>query len=1320
MKRLLIALAAAVTVSTASAIITDTQLFETSHDFEADVPAEDSSAITAYESGAQPSFTAPYPCGSYGENYLKLDTGDATLWRTNTSTSADIYFDMAIQFTPTAEGDEPDPAGNKIVVFMDADTNIVVISGTSAVDHTPVTNKYSDVIAAKSWARLTITAFHDVSGALRFRVHVNEWPVASDLYSLDGDTTVRGVGFSGSGAVDDFVARTTDPYYTGYAAARIGGVPPACEKYSTVGEALADALMTTTADAATVITLANDTTINGSASTPYRIEDAASLLALQDAVIANPAVRSLNFVQTADIDMMGVEGFYGIGWFASSTAYLSLPAGVEVLETKDGQPSKMTSIPFAGVYDGAGYTISNVTLVRHNYAGVFNCVEGTVKNLTVQDIGFNDVVTASADGGDLEWGCAIVGNAQGNAVLESLIAETTSGFDWGNTPNHNAAGIVIRAAGATIVRACLNGAEISTSSTRLGGIAAFTAGASGDGVRILNCTNYMDLASSDGTRGVGGILGCAEAGTTITATTISGCIDYGSETAQAEGGHAGAIVGSNWNESKTYTDDGGNTFPAASPVCGYIKNPIFGLAYAIDAGIDGANYLTTVKQADLAANNAYPYVLLADVAASETPVFTLQAAGDTIAFNTNGFSFAGTVAASDPMVDVSSATDEYGVITYTAAQGTVVATITKSGVTTSYSTLQKALEAAESGDTVNLVGAASGAVNIPEGITVQLVDGYSLNDVTSLAGEGVLAMPSGESPQPVHQLLCQQTTWAGTLYIHDVDIRSAINLTLLGNANSTVRFNNAGCAFTTGSTTAHAIKALEIGPNGLDVIGEYQSGTFTFPCALTGTGTLKIAVQNSSNGTDTKTINFTGDVSGFTGSITFDSDANALVNFGTDAGEGGATAAKQIGVKTDGVVTVAAGKTWTANDFIFNGNVTLDGALADLNGESGAVGVVWNNKPDAVLRVNNAEACVLGNVTSWRGTYIVGWSPTGAFNPNSYGNANSTVALAADLAASAYFGPGSADPLVIAPTIRLDADVEIKNGFSKTDDSSLVTFTTLTGDHALTTKQGYSSTQTMRYAITTLDAFSGTLNVSANSSLNIGTVNIAREPSEDQRIVAMTLGTDAVVGGDLNLTVSGTASGTLEYKADGAEGAGLYVASTPTPVVPEVTPSASGTVDCGSAAAATAAADAINAAKATYIKAPADAELSSEAAAAYASLFDARADGNNVVVELNAAGTNALETTASAIAAQIVAPANLSRILSEAGLRSISVTGAQPGFFYSVVYAETLSALPTAAEGYRNLANAEGGVSLAISNPAANVTTGFYRVLVNVQPLVLE
>ena len=1286
MKRLFIALAAAVAVSTASAIITDQQLFETSFDdFLADVSNEDSSAITAYET--QPSIAAPYPCSGFGTNYLKLDTGDATLWRTNTSEAANVYFDMAIQFTPTAAEDEPDPTGNKIVVFMDADTNIVVISGTNAADHTPVTNRVPAGISAKSWARLTLSA-EERNGSLLFNVRVNGNSLGS-FYSLLAGTTVTEVGFSGSGALDDFVVRTTDPYYEGQYAARIGPGDDS-EKYATYSAALADALATTTVDGGTAITLANDTTVNGSASTPYRIQDADSLLALQNAVLANEAVRSLNFVQTANIDMTGVADFYGIGWFDSSTSFASVPTGV----ASDGK----TAIPFAGTYDGQGYTISNVTIVKHSYAGVFNNVSGTIKNLTVQDIGLSGTCT--------EWGCAIVGNASNGSLLENLTAVTSSGFNWGSSANHNVAGIVVRPIGAATIRGCVNNAAISSTSKRLGGIASFV-GSGSVGTVFDSCTNNAALVSTDGTRGVGGILGCAEGGVknaaTANDTIIRNCADFGSETAQGSGGHAGAIVGSNWNESYTYTDDGGNTFPEASPVCGYIKNPVFGLAYAIDAGIDGGNYLTTVKQADLAAGHTY--VLLADVAASETPVFTLAAAGDTIAFDTAGsYTFAGTVAASNPdMMDVS--TETVGTVTtYTAAAGTEVATITRSGVTTSYNTLQKALAAAEANDTVNLVGSASGAVTIPASITVQLGARYSLADVTSLAGEGVLAMPWGESPQPTVQLLCQQATWAGTLYIQGVDIASAINLTLLGNENATVRVNNAGCAFTADNAAAHAIKALEIGPNGLDFIGNYQAGTFTFPCALTGTGNLKIAVKDSANGTAHKVAKFTGDVSGFAGSISFDADANCAVYFGDATGNGNC-----ISVAADKSVTVAAGKTWTApGGFVVNGTLVVNGALAPSTAALYGAG---------------------GTITfTSSGTIPVGQYLTGTYNANfDSGNGNYAFDLPINAGATTIINGANGvfcgyprynnSAPTVAGVIVLNANWVSSNGYS----TATTTFAKLSGTGDLMvegTDSQYAASKTIPYTITELDNYTGTLGGRVGA-FTIGKVNVTDQPTNGARVVKTAV-VNGTVSDNVPLWVAGVdTTKTLTYDANGADGAGLYyIESAPTPTVPDVTPSASGTVDCGSAAAAAAAATAINEAKATYIKAPEAASLSGDAAAAYANLFDARADGNNVVVELNAAGTNALETAATNIAAQIVAPANLASILS--GTRSISVTGVQPGFFYSVVYAANLTALATAAEGGRAMADANGEVPLPMPETTPGATAGFYRVLVNVQPKETE
>ena len=212
----------------------------------------------------------------------------------------------------------------------------------------------------------------------------------------------------------------------------------------------------------------------------------------------------------------------------------------------------------------------------------------------------------------------------------------------------------------------VNNVAISATSKRVGGIAAFVGvgPTTISNVQFINCTNTAALVSTEGTRGVGGILGCAEGGSTDTVTIIRGCVDLGSETAQASGGHAGAIVGSNWSSPKTYTDDGGNTFKASTVDCGYVLTAVFGRAYATASTIDGTDYLTTVKAADLAAGGTY--TLLTNIAASETPVFTLQAAGDTIAFDTaRGFTFAGTIAGAEGLTVTDSTSGT--VTTYTAA-----------------------------------------------------------------------------------------------------------------------------------------------------------------------------------------------------------------------------------------------------------------------------------------------------------------------------------------------------------------------------------------------------------------------------------------------------------------------------------------------------------------------------------------------------------------------------------------------------------------------------------------------------------------------------
>jgi len=175
----------------------------------------------------------------------------------------------------------------------------------------------------------------------------------------------------------------------------------------------------------------------------------------------------------------------------------------------------------------------------------------------------------------------------------------------------------------------------------------------------------------------------------------------------------------------------------------------------------------------------------------------------------------------------------------------------------------------------------------------------------------------------------------------------------------------------------------------------------------------------------------------------------------------------------------------------------------------------------------------------------------------------------------------------------------------------------------------------------------------------------------------------------------------------------LVVEPTVTP--PVVSPSTNCVIVCESNEAADDLASVMNGAKEAYIKAPETAALSGLAAAVYANLFDAHASGNNVVIELNVSGTNALATASTNVAAQVAA--DLSAVAATAVATNLAITGVQPGFYYSVVYDDDLRTLGStvSVEGTRALANADGSIMLPIPAKKVNATAGFYRVKVSVK-----
>ena len=228
MKRLLIALVAAVAVSTGFARIEYTQGFETDDRlaFVSDgASGEDASAPVAYGQSAMPTNTVPYNFSDYGSKYFELDTGDATVWYTNDSAAP--YFDMVMQFNPSASAPDIDE-GTKIAVYVNANSNLVIVAGDEYTGRNTYTTAHK--LPPGTWARLTISA-----NGTQFAVYLDGQKIG-DYYPLVGDVaTISSIGFKGSGALDDFVARTTDPFIQN-PAATIGG-----EGYASFDDALDDA-----------------------------------------------------------------------------------------------------------------------------------------------------------------------------------------------------------------------------------------------------------------------------------------------------------------------------------------------------------------------------------------------------------------------------------------------------------------------------------------------------------------------------------------------------------------------------------------------------------------------------------------------------------------------------------------------------------------------------------------------------------------------------------------------------------------------------------------------------------------------------------------------------------------------------------------------------------------------------------------------------------------------------------------------------------------------------------------------------------------------
>ena len=293
----------------------------------------------------------------------------------------------------------------------------------------------------------------------------------------------------------------------------------------------------------------------GTAESPYLIEDVDDLKLLAQKVNGGEAYEGKHFKLTADIDLKKEE------W---------TPIGTKVYVGEFGQPE---SRYFQGTFDGGRHQIANLTITgRNEYVGLF----GYVKNATIQNCnvagevsGYNFVggIVGAVDGKTNNiLNCSFQGNVTGNAYVGGIVGQVQNQCE---------------------VSSCYAIGTVHGGNDKVGGIAGEGRGA------IKNCYALADVSA--GGKFVGGIAGDAFS------VTIENCYYSGEVSAS---GSAGGIVGNVWGGTIQ------NCVSLAESVTGSNTNRIVGNIYNLtltnnyawsdpalsaddEAGLNGANLTYT-------------------------------------------------------------------------------------------------------------------------------------------------------------------------------------------------------------------------------------------------------------------------------------------------------------------------------------------------------------------------------------------------------------------------------------------------------------------------------------------------------------------------------------------------------------------------------------------------------------------------------------------------------------------------------------------------------------------------------------------------------
>ncbi len=242
----------------------------------------------------------------------------------------------------------------------------------------------------------------------------------------------------------------------------------------------------------------------------YEIANAENLLWFAQQV--NSGNAAIKGVMTADIDLSGIN------W---------TPIG--------GAENK-----FSGIFDGGGYSISNVEMeARSNYYGLFGYISGA----TVQNLSVDGAMTISCTESD-KFHLGTIGYADGTSIISGIKSSLDITMTEVDAQNQ-IGGVVGRADGDTTISKCSYSGTIELGGATadcVGGIVSYTV--AGDKIDISDCAFYGEIHSECETAfSVGGIMGYYNGDTTNGENiSIKNCLSAGTITC-AQTAAAGALVG---------------------------------------------------------------------------------------------------------------------------------------------------------------------------------------------------------------------------------------------------------------------------------------------------------------------------------------------------------------------------------------------------------------------------------------------------------------------------------------------------------------------------------------------------------------------------------------------------------------------------------------------------------------------------------------------------------------------------------------------------------------------------------------------------------